>query len=53
MKPNARWGLSILLLALGIAQPALAFEYPFSSEMIRVLTAKGKSGKEAGVRRSL
>ena len=35
MKPNARWGLSILLLALVIAQPALAFEYPFSSEMIR------------------
>jgi hypothetical protein len=47
MKPNARWGLSILLPALLIAQPALAFEYPLSSEAIReaYFLGRGDSGK--------
>src|SRR5277367_3313649 len=35
MKAIARWGLSVLLLALMIAQPALAFDYPLSPEAIR------------------
>ncbi len=35
MKLHSRWGLSILLLAALIAQPALAYNYPLSSEAIR------------------
>jgi hypothetical protein len=35
MKRCARWGLSILLPALLTAQPALAYNYPLSSEAIR------------------
>jgi hypothetical protein len=35
MKPNPRRGLSILLLAVLAAQPALAFDYPLSSSAIR------------------
>ncbi|MGA8012997.1 MAG: hypothetical protein WB949_11280, partial [Candidatus Acidiferrales bacterium] len=35
MKPILRWGLSILLLAVLIANPALAYNYPLSSEAIR------------------
>jgi hypothetical protein len=35
MKAIARWSLSVLLLALMIAQPALAYNYPLSSEAIR------------------
>ena len=35
MKPNLRRGLSIVVLAMLVAQPALGFDYPLSSSAIR------------------
>jgi hypothetical protein len=35
MKPTARWVLFVLLPAILIAQPALAYDYPLSPEAIR------------------
>lgn len=35
MKPALRWVLSLLSLATIVAQPALGFDYPLSSEAIR------------------
>ncbi len=46
MKPIARWGLAILLLALIIVQPALAFDYPLSPEAIREAYFLGKASPE-------
>jgi hypothetical protein len=42
MNLNVRWGLSILLLGLIIAQPALAFDDPLSPEAIREAYFLGK-----------
>src|SRR5271155_5886204 len=42
MKLIARWGLSVLLLAMLIAQPAFAYNYPLSPEAIREAYFLGK-----------
>jgi hypothetical protein len=46
MKAIWRWSLSILLLALLIAQPVRAFDYPLSSEAIREAYFLGKENPD-------
>jgi len=46
MKRIARWGLAVLLPALMIAQPALAYDYPLSPEAIREAYFLGKASPE-------
>lgn len=46
MNQVARSGLSILLAALAIAQPGLAYQYPLSSEAIREAYFLGKASSE-------
>jgi hypothetical protein len=46
MRRSTRSGLSVLLLALMAAQPALAFDYPLSPEAIREAYFLGKQSLE-------
>jgi hypothetical protein len=46
MKPTSRLGLSISLLTLAIALPALAYEYPLSDSAIRDAYFLGKSSSD-------
>lgn len=46
MKSNARFGLSVSLLALAITLPTLAYEYPLSDSAIRDAYFLGKSSSD-------
>jgi hypothetical protein len=49
MKTKTRFGFSAFLLALAIALPAFAYEYPLSSDAIReaYFLGSGQKGKDA------